>query len=214
MLFSLYLKKIIIILCILVSFYALHDSYYNIDTPIDRYGIKGVILTSSLLDFFPIFALLMNNPAHYYQIVSAVEPAISYDLRCTCQDLDMIANRLFSTDPFLANLINTTSYGPGIQAAIGSMTTHMAQGDFYGFQSAYIRLIGLRIACLDTMSIYMTIQELQTLGVAKETLVNCSREFICLHSPTVPSAHDLELLRGSNLMGEIEALMANNPFNR
>jgi hypothetical protein len=195
-----------------VSFSVLHGSYYNINTSLNRYGVKGVILTSSLTDYFPVFGLFFTGQAAYYQIMAAVEPAITYDLFEISSDLEDIANRLSDTNPFIKDMINRGS--PAMDAVRMSMSTHAMGGNYHGCQLDYLRLVTLRIDFLDRLTIYMTSEELQMLDVSKETLANCTREFRCLHGPTVPSAEDLEKLRGSNLMREVNRLIANRPFNR
>jgi hypothetical protein len=146
--------------------------------------------------------------------VSATAPLITYDLTCVISDIEEIVLRLHNTDPYLAHMINTNILVPAMYAAKGSMDMHTAVLDYHSYQLAYIQLVGLKIAHLDTLTPFMTSQELQILDVAKETFTNCTREFRCLHGPTVPSAEDLEMLRGTTLMGEIEKLMERNPFNR
>jgi NADH-ubiquinone oxidoreductase chain 5 len=213
MLFSLYLNNIIIILSILVSFSVLHGSYYNTDTSIDRYGIGGVILTSNFfLDVFPVFSLFFSNPELYHHILANVEPAIMDDVCSVCRDLEGIAKRLISTnDPLVAEV--RARFIERMNIALEAMARE--PGPYtYGYKSAYIHLSLIRVECLENMSSLMTRQELQMIGVARETLTNTTNEFVCLHSQTLPAFVEAGDVRGGNLLVEINKLMSNNPFNR
>jgi hypothetical protein len=214
LLFYSYINSSIIILALLIGLsLSLHRNAYR-DISIKISDVNGVILTSGLLEIFPVFEVLINASRDYIQITKDIELGIWKDLRHIDSDMRIIIDRLRETgDPIVLQALNDMSrmMHDLINSKDSLPRVNGNESYLYKYVDSYIS--GEKLKSLSHLSPYMTNEEIQILDVMKDTMKQAGWDFNELYAKKVQQSVILSNLDHSKLMMEVRWLLLDKPFD-
>lgn len=191
----------------------LHNNW-NSDISIEKSDVKVVILTSGLLDLFPVFELFIQTSKNLTAIENNINLSLWGDMRDLDADMRVIINRLREmSDPHIKQTLLDMQAQINMFKAGRDSLPYVNGLPSYSFKFLDFYICTIRVEYLGYLVEYMSQQDVQTFEVAKDTFVHIRSDFYQSYRDKVEASQILSKLNYSKLMMEVQGLLKNNPFD-